>query len=86
MKAPLRAFYPGLSLALSHGGNIEPNTTPGDNFLGLGQQQWKAILPASAAGQLFTTSQTIDLSGLTLGEKTMMPLGFQVSTLSLIHI
>ena len=80
MKAPLRAFYPGLSLAMSHTGNIEPNTVAGDNFLELGQQQWKAILPASPASQLYTTSQTIDLSGLTLGEKTMMPLGFQVST------
>ena len=80
MKAPLRAFYPGLSLAMSDGGNIEPTAVSVDTFLGRGQQQWKNILAASAAQALYTTYQNIDLSGLTLGEKTMMPMGYQVST------
>tara|TARA_Y100000361_G_scaffold152739_1_gene172902 strand:- start:73 stop:771 length:699 start_codon:yes stop_codon:yes gene_type:complete len=80
MKAPLRAFYPGLSLALSAGGSIAPIAAPGDNFLGRGQQQWQSLLPASAIEALYTTYQNIDLSGLTMGEKTMMPMGYQVST------
>ena len=76
MKAPLRAFYPGLSLAMSDGGNIEPTAVSVDTFLGRGQQQWKNILAPSAAQALYTTYQNLDLSGLTLGEKTMMPMGY----------
>lgn len=79
MKAPLRAYFPGLSLALSGGGAIAPNTSTTDTFNGLGQQQWISLLPASATQALYTTYQDIDLSGLTYGEKTIMPLGYQVS-------
>tara|TARA_Y100001973_G_C5189150_1_gene329773 strand:- start:246 stop:983 length:738 start_codon:yes stop_codon:yes gene_type:complete len=80
---PIRVLIPGLSLKIDAAGTgvIEPNSL--GNYGGpMGNTYWVDRTPggATATTALYSYDSFADITGLNHGEKTIFPLGYQIST------